>query len=208
MDFTTISGVSTFDRLESLYVAPAKAVMNKIKIGALALFLLVASLHADAYAPDYGPYDNLISKTEYVSTQNIDNNDVSVQLGQQVFRLIVRDSELLKQRYGTYNRLFDSFHENFEDGQTDMEYFMPLFKQMAMQLSQLQLQDAFVDVSRKRNLIDFNMNLRKGYFLSVAKSPEEASDNVMFAISKEQQTLIIDEMPLIDLMREIREIVA
>lgn len=208
MDFTTTTGVSTFDRLESLYVAPVKVVMNKIRIGALALFLLVASLQVEAYTPGHSGYDALINKTEYVSTQSIDNNNVSVKLGQQIYQLIVRDSELPKQRYETYGRLFDSFHENFGNQQTDMEYFFPMFKMMAAQLSQLKLEDAFVDVSRKKSIIDFNLNLEKGYFLSVAKSMEETSDKVMFAIAKEQQTLVIDEMPLPELMREVRALIA
>lgn len=208
MDFTTTTGVSTFDSLESLYVAPVKVVMNKIRIGALALFLLVASLQPEAYTPGHGGYDALKNMTEYVSMQSVDNNNVSVKLGQQTYQLIVRDSELLKQHYETYVRLFASFHENFEDEQSDMDRFFPVFKFMAAQLSQLRLEDAFVDVSRKKSIIDFNLNLEKGYFLSVAKSIEETSDNVMFAIAKEQQTLVIDEMPLSELMCEVRAIIA
>ena len=208
MDFTTTTGVSTFDSLESLYVAPVKVVMNKIRIGALALFLLVASLQPEAYTPGHGGYKKKKNMTEYVSMQSVDNNNVSVKLGQQTYQLIVRDSELLKQHYETYVRLFASFHENFEDEQSDMDRFFPVFKFMAAQLSQLRLEDAFVDVSRKKSIIDFNLNLEKGYFLSVAKSIEETSDNVMFAIAKEQQTLVIDEMPLSELMCEVRAIIA
>lgn len=207
MDYTTTTGVSTFDRLESLYVAPVKVVMNKIRIGTLALFLLVASLQAEAYTPDHGT-DTLINKTEYVSTQSIDYSNVKVKMGEQLFRLIVRNSEVLKLRYEMYGKLYDSFFENFNDGQPDMERFIPLFKKMAAPLSQLKLEDAFVDVSRKKGIIDFNLNLENGYFLSVAKSLEDESDKVMFAIAKEQQTLAIDEMPLPELMREVREMVA
>lgn len=208
MDFTTTTGVSTFNRPESLYVAPVKVVMNKIKIGALALFLLVASLQAEAYTPGHGGYDVLINKTEYVSTQSIDNNNVSVKLGQQIYQLIVRDTEILKLRYEMYGKLLDSFHENFAEGQEDIDVFWPLFKAMASQLSALRLEDAFVDVSRKKGMIDFNLNLEKGYFLSVAKSIDETSNGVMFAIAKDHQTLVIDEMPLEELIHEVREVVA
>lgn len=208
MDFSTTTGVSTFDRLESLYVAPAKVLMNKIRIGALALFLLVASMQAEAFTPSQGEHNTLINKMEYPSSQSIDFSDVNVKVGEQLFRLVVRDSDLLKQRYEMYGKLLDSFHENFEEGQQDVERFMPLFKSMAVQLCQLKLEDTFVDVSRKKGIIDFNLNLEKGFFLSVAKSIEEVSDNVLFAIAKEQQTLVIDEMPLLELMREVRMIVA
>ena len=84
---------------------------------------------------------------------------------------------------------------------------MSLFKTMAGPLSQLTIKDAFVDVSRKKGMIDFNLNLEKGIFLSVAKRTDEISDDVMFTIARNHETLVIDEMPISELMPKVSEII-
>ena len=89
----------------------------------------------------------------------------------------------------------------------DIGDFMSLFKTMAGPLSQLTIKDAFVDVSRKKGMIDFNLNLEKGIFLSVAKRTDEISDDVMFTIARNHETLVIDEMPISELMPKVSEII-
>ena len=114
------------------------------------------------------------------------------------------DNEKHKQ---TFDRLFNSFEQNFDVNSTDKEHFMPVFECLADALCVLEIKDIFVDVSRKQDLIDFNLTLENGLFLSVAKNVFQKSDDVMFAIARNSKTLVIDEMPLAELMKKLNEII-
>ena len=114
------------------------------------------------------------------------------------------DNEKHKQ---TFDRLFNSFEQNFDVYSTDKEHFMPVFECLANALCVLEIKDIFVDVSRKQDLIDFNLTLENGLFLSVAENVFQKSDDVMFAIARNSKTLVIDEMPLAELMKKLNEII-
>ena len=113
------------------------------------------------------------------------------------------DNEKHKQ---TFDRLFNSFEQNFDVNSTDKEHFMTVFECLADALCVLEIKDIFVDVSRKQDLIDFNLTLENGLFLSVAKNVFQKSDDVMFAIARNSKTLVIDKMPLSELMKKLNEI--
>ena len=106
----------------------------------------------------------------------------------------------------TFDRLFNSFEQNFDVISTDKEHFMPVFNCLAESLCVLDIKDVFVDVGRKQDIIDFNLTLENGLFLSVAKNVFTTSDDVMFAISRNQKTLVIDELPLKELLKKLKEI--
>lgn len=139
------------------------------------------------------------------SEETTDNyNDT---LEQEIVNVKMQPTEDQLQHQETFVSLFKSFSENFDNGQQDIGEFMPMFKTMAGPLSQLTIKDAFVDVNRKKGMIDFNLYLEKGIFLSVAKCIAEMSDDVMFTIARNHKTLVIGEMPLSELMHNVSEIV-
>ena len=213
MQFTITAADASYNSLESLYTAPIRAISRKVKVAALAFLLFVGSMDAGAiesktYVESDGKVQTEISDLPSSLVSESHFSDLEVVLKQNELKVFARMLTAFQQRKESLNILCKSFVENFDDGQTDIERFAPLFKTMSAQLCQLKIVDAFVDVSRKKDLIDFNLNLKNGYFLSVAKTLSETDNNVMFAIAKEQQTLAVDEMPLADLIREIKELVA
>ena len=213
MQFTITAADASYNSLESLYTAPIRAISRKVKVAALAFLLFVGSMDAGAiesktYVESDGKVQTEISDLPSSLVSESQFSDLEVVLKQNDLKVFARMLTAFQQRKESLNILCKSFVENFDDGQTDIERFAPLFKTMSAQLCQLKIVDAFVDVSRKKDLIDFNLNLKNGYFLSVAKTLSETDNNVMFAIAKEQQTLAVDEMPLADLIREIKELVA
>lgn len=213
MQFTITAADASYNSLESLYTAPIRVISRKIKVAALAFLLFVGSIDARAIEPKTYFESDVKAQIEIpdFSSSLVGESqfsDLEVVLKQDDLKVFARMLTAFQQRKDSLDILCKSFIENFDDGQTDIKRFAPLFKSMSAQLCQLKIVDAFVDVSRKKDLIDFNLNLKNGYFLSVAKTLSEPENTVMFAIAKNQQTLVVDEMPLADLIREVKEIVA
>ena len=213
MQFTITAADVSYNSIESLYTAPIRAISRKIKVATLAFLLFVGSMDTGAIESKTYIESDVKAQVEISDFRNLLSNesmfsDLEVVLKQNDVKVFARMLAVFQQRKESMDILCKSFVENFDDGQTDIERFSPLFKTMSAQLCELKIDDAFVDVSRKRDLIDFNLNLENGYFLSVAKTLSETDNSVMFAIAKDQQTLVVDEMPLADLIREVKEIVA
>ncbi len=110
------------------------------------------------------------------------------------------------------DKLNKSFNENFKNNKQPIERFKPLFTKMADELKELNVVDVFVDVSFKKNIIDFNLTLEEGLFLSVASSVDNTTDEVMFSVTRNHKTLVIDTMPLketvhkaIDILDELKK---
>lgn len=215
MAFTVATDETKFDSLDNLYSAPVSTIGHKIRVTALALFLVVTSI--DAQADDMGKFqvkriDNspLIEKVEkgFFSNSFLSDSDITVSINQIGFTVLVRENPLPWQRKVSARKLQDSFYENFDDNQDDIDRFLPMFKAMSRELSRLPIEEVFVDVSRKKGMIDFNLSMQEGVFLSVAKTLDEKSDNVMFSIARNHNTLVIDEMPLRGLMKKVVNVVA
>ena len=199
------------DNLESLYTAPIKTVGYKRKVAALAFFLIVSSMNEEAYGAETCQRQGTKQTTEFVepwrwSFPSVQLKGVNVELNQTVYKLFARHVSAVWQRQESLNKLRESFYENFEKEQDDINIFLPLFNNMSKKLLNLKIEEAFVDVSRKKELIDFNLILEKGIFLSIAKRTDEMSDDVMFTIARNHETLVIDEMPMSELMPKITEI--
>lgn len=213
MQFTITAADTSYNSLESLYTAPIRVISRKVKVAALAFLLFVGSVDAGAIESKTFVESDVKAQVEISDFRSplfseSQFSDLEVVLKQNDLKVFARMLTAFQQRKESMDILCKSFVENFDDGQTDVERFAPVFKTMSAQLCQLKIVDAFVDVSRKKDLIDFNLNLKNGYFLSVAKKLSETDNNVMFAIAKEQQTLAVDEMPLADLIREVKELIA
>ena len=104
-----------------------------------------------------------------------------------------------------YFKLIKSFEENFNKGQQDKDVFIPLFEKLARPLSKLPIKDVFVDVGRKKQMIDFNIYLENDIFLSVAQHTDIDTDLVMYAISVNHETRDIGMKTLDELMEQMTD---
>lgn len=213
MNYTISTADSSFDSLEHLYTAPIKIIGYKLKVAALAFFLIVSSMNEEAYGSESRIHQETQQTTEYVDTWrgSYDEdmyNGVEVELNQTAYRLFARQVSTIWQRQESLNKLRESFYANFDENQADLSRYNSLFKILANELSYLSIKYAFVDVSRREDMIDFNMNLDEDIFLSVAKKLEEQSDEVMFTIARNRKTLVIDEMPIKELIMKVSDVMA
>lgn len=101
--------------------------------------------------------------------------------------------------------LYISFVKNFEGKEESLNKFLPTFSKIADKLKELRIKDAFVDVSFKKDLVDFNIILDNGLFLSVASNIDNSSDEVMYSIAKNHQTISIGIIDIGDIICEIRK---
>ena len=202
--YTTLTSDGGFGSLSQLYNAPQRKIGYELKVAGLAIMLFVTSISAGAYKSNLG--DDHFKKSQMEFFERSHYTFQRITLGQEIVNVKVQPTAAWLQRQETFVSLFKSFSENFGKGQQDIGEFMSMFKTMAGPLSQLTIKDAFVDVSRKKGMIDFNLNLEKGIFLSVAKRTDEMSDDVMFTIARNHETLVIDEMPMSELMPKVSEI--
>ncbi|MBQ8273959.1 MAG: hypothetical protein IJZ11_05475 [Bacteroidaceae bacterium] len=202
--YTTLTSDGGFGSLSQLYNAPQRKIGYELKVAGLAIMLFVTPISAGAYKSNLG--DDHFKKSQMEFFERSHYTFQRITLGQEIVNVKVQPTAAWLQRQETFVSLFKSFSENFGKGQQDIGEFMSMFKTMAGPLSQLTIKDAFVDVSRKKGMIDFNLNLEKGIFLSVAKRTDEMSDDVMFTIARNHETLVIDEMPMSELMPKVSEI--
>lgn len=213
MTFITSATDQSYDSLENLYTKPTHSLGYQLKVAALALFLFVSSMNAQAYNTQAQVLNDTKPRVELATSFNVNMQFDSVMFGGEDikmsykdYRLIVRELSAAWQRQQMYSLLLESFKINFDEGRTDIGHFIGVFQTIARELSQLKIKDVFVDVSRKKDMIDFNLNMADGLFLSVAKTTSEESDEVMFTIARNHQTLVIDEMPLRDLMAKLNNV--
>lgn len=205
LKYTMSTSVQEYGNLQSLYSEPQRSNSYKLKVARLALILFVTPIALGSFNV------NSITKPDSISQIKLtDRSYSSIQhffLGAGSISVPISSCSAWWQRGETNRLLYKSFYDNFSNGQPDIFVFMPLFKELAGQLCQLTIKDVFVDVSHKKRLIDFNLNLEKDIFLSVAKRTDEFSDDVMFSIARNHQTLVIGEMPLGQLMQKVKDII-
>lgn len=104
-----------------------------------------------------------------------------------------------------YFKLIKSFEENFNKGQQDKDVFIPLFEKIARSLSKLPIKDVFVDVGRKKQIIDFNIYLENGIYMSVAQHTDIDTDLVMYSIAVNNETRDIGMKTLDELMEQMTD---
>lgn len=211
MNFTAKTADISIDSLEQLYSAPVKSSGHKVRVAAFSFFLIVSSINAEDYDFDHFASNGGHQTTELLDRSNkfVPNSliyDVPVSFDQPLYRVFARQVSARWQRQESLDKLCDSFYANFIKGQMDVERFFPLFKNMAKELRNLKINYVFVDVSRKKNMIDFNLSLDEGLFLSVAQVLNEPMENVMFTIARNNKTIVIDEMPLKELVRKVADV--
>lgn len=126
-----------------------------------------------------------------------------------------------------YDKLYESFAKNFDGGEIDGEY-LAVFEKIASQISRLEIFDCFVDVGKKKRIVDFNILLPNGIFISVCRYLDSIGqiyelegggevvvddETVFYSIEREEKTLSIgiihlDEFiwKMLEIQRDFREL--
>ncbi len=204
--YSVVTAEQSFSCLEELYTPPETSIRQKIQIAACALFLYMLPMNPIPYSAQVdNAAINAMQQTEWLK----ENNGILVSFNQEDYCVVVKDVASDWQQKDVYKKLYDSFWANFDGIMNDnSERFFTVFQNMAHQLCKLQIKDVFVDVGIRKSLIDFNLLLEDGLFLSVARHLYEETDDVMFTIDRNERTLVIDVMPLKELMDKVLQIEA
>lgn len=207
MDYN-FSSTDNWANLEDLYNIPVK-IIRKIKVAGIAIFLSFTSLNANATDNNYNSDIDTRTKTEFIDANyNAVIKDGLFTVNLSDYKLTALMTSVVTQQLESLTKLYESFFENFEDDQGDIELFQPLFIKMSNELKRLKIDEPFVDVSRKKNMIDFNLNLEEGLFLSVASEVDNTTDEVMYSVARNHKTLVIDMMPLKEVVDRVVEVLS
>jgi len=127
----------------------------------------------------------------------------------------------------SYDKLYESFAKNFDGGEIDGEY-LAVFEKIASKISRLEILDCVIDVGKKKRMIDFNVHLPNGIFISVCRYLDSTGqvyelegggevvvddETVFYSIEREERTLSIgiihlDEFigKMLEIQRDFREL--
>ena len=206
MDYN-FSSTDNWGSLENLYNISVK-IVRTIKVAGVAIVLYFTSLNANA-ANNFSSGIDTQTKTELIDNNYFANmEDGQFTVDSSDYKLTALMASVVAQQFESLTKLYESFYENFEDYQDDINHFQPLFIKMSNELKRLKIDETFVDVSRKKNMIDFNLNLEEGLFLSVASSVDNTTDEVMFSVARNHKTLVIDMMPLKEVVDRTVEVLS
>ena len=104
-------------------------------------------------------------------------------------------------------KILESFEKNFNETNRHLKNdYLSLFNPMADALCVYDIKDVFVDVGFKKGIVDINVFMEDGWFLSIAKTFDNEGDEVMFTIEKKEKTLDIGMDSLNDALNEFDEL--
>lgn len=95
-----------------------------------------------------------------------------------------------------------SFSDIFDTGKY-REEFRKAYLSMYKDISELDFSECIVELSNKRDRIDFNLFYKNGLYISIAR-PVDATDNVdFFSVSHNKKKLVINAMNHDELMKTL-----
>ena len=103
-------------------------------------------------------------------------------------------------------KLYESFSESYKTGKY-IKKFKDIYLKMVKGISTLAFTDCFVDLSNKRNRVDFNLSFDNNINISVARSTDSNDDMDMFSVSRNKETIVISTMKHNELIKKLKEIV-
>lgn len=103
-------------------------------------------------------------------------------------------------------KLYESFSESYKTGKY-IKKFKDTFLKMVEDISTLAFTDCFVNLSNKRNRVDFNLSFDSNMFISVARSTDSNDDMDMFSVSRNKKKIVISIMKHNELIKKLKEIV-
>ena len=105
-----------------------------------------------------------------------------------------------------YKSLKDSFEKNFIDKDEDVGVWKSLFDEIVEKLEPVEIEHGYVDIGFKKKIIDFNLCLNDKWFMSIAKTLDDESEEVMFTIDKDGKTLVIGWSSIDDVLSKYNEL--
>lgn len=185
----------------------ASPILRKITIGAFSFFITlgVSASESKSYLPFEinGDIENNLTTEESVAdivgTKYI---PFYVDSGKRIFlsRYCCLPFDQVQDNMGNLN---SSFLSHFDENMSDMYKFFPTYEQIRNAVCNLDIKDQYVDISRRQKFVDFNLYLDDDITVSITKYISNHDDNVMFTISRHGRTLVVNQMPLFDLINEI-----
>lgn len=121
----------------------------------------------------------------------------------------------------SYDKFYNSFKQNFGDGEEIGDDFLNVFEKIARQLDRLEVLDCIIDVGKKKRMIDFNVYLPNGIFISVCRYLDSTGqvyelegggevvvddETVFYSIDRDERTLSIGIIHLDEFIRKMLEI--
>ena len=128
----------------------------------------------------------------------------------------------------SYDKFYNSFKQNFGDGEEIGDDFLKVFEKIARQLDRLEVLDCIIDVGKKKRIVDFNVYLPDDLFISVCRYLDSTGqiyelegggevvvddETVFYSVDRHHITLSIGIMHLdeftekmLEIQREIGEI--
>ena len=128
----------------------------------------------------------------------------------------------------SYDKFYNSFKQNFGDGEEIGDDFLKVFDKIARQLDRLEVLDCIIDVGKKKRIVDFNVYLPDDLFISVCRYLDSTGqiyelegggevvvddETVFYSVDRHHITLSIGIMHLdeftekmLEIQREIGEI--
>lgn len=121
----------------------------------------------------------------------------------------------------SYDKFYNSFKQNFGDGEEIGDDFLDVFEKIARQLDRLEVLDCFVDVGKKKRIVDFNILLPNSIFISVCRYLDSTGqvyelegggevvvddETVFYSIEREEKTLSIGIIHLDEFIWKMLEI--
>ena len=99
-----------------------------------------------------------------------------------------------------FMRFSSSFEEN-NMSEVEREFYTPLFKQMADKLKALPVESEHVTIGRQDGTVTFYLYLGKNLLLTVSKAVSQlATDDVMFSVSLKKKVMVVDRLPVDELI--------
>lgn len=177
---------------------PSKSGNYKAAIGGVAL-MLVSANPAPAFALSAAG-----AFSTHMDSVRINISGSKVNMNRQCLVLPLRLDLRINKNYDT---LYRSYCKHFDDDVKEADKYFGMFQNIANSLKGLYIKKAFVDVDKRKGLLDFSINLGNHVVLTIGKSIESVTDDyVMFTLSYHGELEVADTLPLDELIKRVDNI--
>lgn len=177
---------------------PSKSGNYKVAIGGVALMLVSANP-----APTFA-LGTAAPSFSHMNSGRVNMEGVKVDMNQQCLVLPLRSDLRINKNYDT---LSEYFYKYFGEDKKESEKYFPVFQEIANSIKGLYIKKSFVDINKKKGLVDFSINLGNHVVLTIGKSIETLTDDyVMFTLSYQGDLEVADTLPLTELIKRVDNI--
>lgn len=168
---------------------------RKMQVASLGLLLLMAVAPTDGFSAqsNVSVFDSHDSQQVVGHKVNMEQKCLTVPVCKNI------------REKSNYDRLLRTFSRHFSSSNVDSSY-LTTFDEVANVVKSLYIDKLYVDINRRKGLVDFTLNLGNHIVLSIGKKINESSVLVMFTLSYKGELLVADVMSLTDLLSKISNI--